>query len=474
MTSQRATDLQIVALLRYVDACSAGPQRHQDCPIGQLSATPLNQCDPSCRDTLTGLLQRGRASAPSNAEGFDARQILLSEPATGPDTLWHTSSLLQEVARAARSHPCAPSGRVILKREIYATTALGALAARGLDPEAVVRFGLGDRIRLGLASWLARVEMSTDRRSSWIHRSAWEDVFSVKADEGAGVGRYLSSAMSGKAEPYIESWLAEAPLDDLLSWRPSAVSATQRRPPEEVDSWKWLVERSIETYLHTWSPTSLNMEYAMLRGQSLAPFPHDVMQERLVPVERVTVAIADRQLNKPSDIDPAVLGALIEQAVELLQDGERTAAAALFDAARTFNPEDPVVRNNYAFCILVDRPAEARLLLEHALGGRGNHDSVTLCNLALAEHLVDNHSAALLRAKEAFEYLSGKTAGAYLWRRDDDDVWVVGHVEQSTWLVSLGARIESALGQSGLFSGLRGTTPPSAGPSSEEIDGEDR
>ena len=468
MSSQRATDLQIVALLRYVDACSGGPQRHADCPIGLASETPDDQCDPACRDVVSGLLRRGRAAVTTHAEDFDARQILLSEPQTGPDALWHASSLLQELARAARSHPCDRSGRLIWKREVFATTALGALAARGLDPEALLRFGLGDRIRLGLASWLARVQEPGDGRAAWNHRSEWEDVFSVASEEGTGVGRYLSSAINGAAESYIESWLTEASIEDLLSWRPSAVTGTQRRPPDKVEAWKWLVDRFTQTYLHTWSPTSLNLEYAMLRGQAVPPFPLEVLRDRLVPIERVTTAIADRQLGKAAGIDPAVLGALIEQAVELLQDGQRVAAAALFDAARAFNPDDPVVRNNYAFCILVDRPAEARVFLERALGGRGNNDVVTLCNLALAAHLLGDQEAALRRTEEAFQSTHGATSGAYLWERDQDGDWAVGHVRVRDWLVHLGARVEALLGAPGLFSGLESVTSPSVDPSSEE------
>ena len=113
----------------------------------------------------------------------------------------------------------------------------------------------------------------------------------------------------------------------------------------------------------------------------------DVLQERSVSVERVAVAIADAAVTQGAG-DPNVVGALTEQAVELLQTGERTAAAALFEAARAFSPDDPIVRDNYAFCILLDRPDEARVILEDALAMKFSDKTVTMCKLMLAHHLL--------------------------------------------------------------------------------------
>jgi len=48
-------------------------------------------------------------------------------------------------------------------------------------------------------------------------------------------------------------------------------------------------------------------------------------------------------------IDPAMMGSFTEQALALLRDGQRTAAAALFNTARMLKPKDRDAENNYAW-----------------------------------------------------------------------------------------------------------------------------
>lgn len=219
MTSPLAADLQIVALLRYVDACSSGMTPHVDCPLAAALPIPPDKCVPACRDALTVLLRRGRAAVTAAGDDFDARQIRLSEATSEPDILWHTSSLLQELARAVRTHPYSPSGHRILKREVFATSALAALAHRGLDPEGLLRSGLGNRIRFGLASWLAWMDQAPDARTRlWPHYETWKGTFEVVKVPDSGVRGYLHSAMTGPGQRYIDDWLANAPFDDLLGW----------------------------------------------------------------------------------------------------------------------------------------------------------------------------------------------------------------------------------------------------------------
>lgn len=179
-----------------------------------------------------------------------------------------------------------------------------------------------------------------------------------------------------------------------------------------------------------------------------------MLQERAVPVERVARAIADAAVADDGGIDPAVVGALTEQAVELLQGGERTAAAALFEAARAFSPGDATLRNNYAFCILIDRPDEARLLLEDALAMKVIDRAVTLCNLMLAHYLLGDDTTALQLANDAYEAAEASHARAYLWQRDDGGDWAVSHVLPQTWVARLGATIEHRLGTTGRWSRL--------------------
>lgn len=144
---------------------------------------------------------------------------------------------------------------------------------------------LASASKLGVASWLTWMEQEPDARvTSWPYHAAWKDIFAVSGTPGSG--GYLHSAINGPAQRYMDSWLSEAPVPDLLAWRPSpAVEASGRRDQKEIDTWQWLIDRFTQTYLYRWSLASLKREYAGLSGQAEPVFELDLLQERVVPVE---------------------------------------------------------------------------------------------------------------------------------------------------------------------------------------------
>jgi hypothetical protein len=445
--SRRVLILQIVALLRYVDSCSSAPSPHPDCPIASTTSPPPTQCLAACRETLRILLQRGRSTIKPAGDDFDARQLRLSESPGPPSISWHTSSLVQEAAKAAGTLPYMRSGGLHLKRWVYATSALGALACRGVDPEALVRYGMADRIKIGISAWLGRTpDASGDEVDTMPNAEAWRRVFEIDASDTPSPGSYICAAFKGPVARKLDAWLASAALDEILRWTPPTAGELKlvARPAAEIERWTWIVERFTMTYLDRWSMASLRREYLERTGSRDSTIPGEVVAERVVPLEAVSGHIAALAVRRDSQMDRGVLAALTEQAVELLRDGQRRAAAALFDGARTLSPGDITATNNYAFCIVVDHPAEARELFRQALEQDISPRTVTLCNMALAELLTGDRIAAQGYRQEALDLSSEDDRKAYLWERTPEGQWRVTQQTPRDWVRSFAGMAETS------------------------------
>jgi hypothetical protein len=227
-------ELKIVSLVRYVDACDPA-RRHRDCPYTvERDGTPT--CREECREVLASALRHGRAAAPA-ARTFDARELLLGETGPTPHVLWHTSSLLQVLVDVAQTHPLLDDGTLNLRRLVDATSALGALGCRGLDPDQVVRRGLAETMKLTLAGWLERLEFSDKPRGDDQHAARWRAFFRGDADQAISPGGYIQAIWHGKTARCLNTWLDTAPLDDVLRGRrrmrgrsPHRQSGRTRRP----------------------------------------------------------------------------------------------------------------------------------------------------------------------------------------------------------------------------------------------------
>jgi len=278
----------------------------------------------------------------------------------------------------------------------------------------------------------------------------------------------------------LNVWIESASIEDLLLWRPPQENAKSSKPgptDAETEPWQWIVERFTETYLSDWSLASLKREYSFVQGSWIPDFPTMLLTERTLTREEIATALADRAMVSKDVIDPYTMKALTDQALVLLDDGQRAAAAALFDAARTLKPLDLQAQNNYAFCILPDKPDQARTLLKDLLFRGVPKLPITWCNLALAESLLGQRDEALEACQQAYdaEAIPGK---AYLWKRRGDE-WVVDRVDPRSWTIRFGAQLEQSAGTTGAWAErLKSLTlsepqETSADPSSIETDGED-
>ena len=441
------SDLVIVSLVRYADSCDPA-SRHSDCPFAVERNGKLT-CHEECRGVIRSLLRRGRGEPASTSQAFDAGQLRLSEPAGSPDMRWYTSSLLQVVNRAARSFPFHSDGDLILQRLVYATSALGALGCRGLDPEHLIRNGFAGSVKLALAAALTNT--ANDQSNNWQYMTEWRTIFekSAASDDGSSVD-YFRAVFDGPVAQYLNAWISSASIEDVLLWKPPAPDAeplAAESNVEDIEIWTWVVERFTQTYLDKWSLSSLKREYAFVQGSWQPEFSTEVLAERIVAREEVATALADRAIASSDKLDPAMLNAFTEQAVVLLRAHQRTAAAALFKAARISKPSDSGVMNNYAFCIVLDKPEEAKGLFTEALKGDMYNPAVAWCNLALAESLLGQVDAALSACEQAYQ-AERAYVSAPLWVRQDED-WVIKRVKPRDWAVRMGAELEQSSESSG-------------------------
>ncbi|XRQ10199.1 hypothetical protein ACN3XK_04645 [Actinomadura welshii] len=211
-----------------------------------------------------------------------------------------------------------------------------------------------------------------------------------------------------------------------------------------------MVERYTETYLGQWSLESLKREYTFLKGTWRPDLPTEILDERMLSREQVAAELADRAVVDDNSIDPATMNSLTTQAVELLENGQRRAAAALMDGARRLKPSDLALQQNYAFCFLPDDPEKARELFTEVLAKDPQFSQVTLCNLALTEVLLGNTVPALQACTQALH--AGPEAGmAYLWVRGADG-WKIEQTLMRRWITQLGAEIEASQGVTEGFS----------------------
>lgn len=401
-------DISVVALTRYADAC---PQDlHKDCPFARESGN-LRICKRECRTVNANMLRP--ASREVGRSEFDAGQALLIAQASAPAPTveWSTTALLVNVERVVNTRPYRLDGSLDLSRLVDGTNAFAYLGQRGIDPKSLLVHGFGRQLLLTIDVVLGAAEMENESlKDINRHLGALQALRKETLDSSSGsTGIQLSKPF----RTGLRAWLSFAEMEDLLRWVPPA-DLGDLDPTEEAEAseFLWLAERFTKTYLDDWSQASLKLEYRYTHEKwQPGAFPVELLSERQVPPVKVSEELAARVVHGRRG-DPAAVSALVERALEAIDNKKRDLAAAIFTTARTLDPDDNHIANNLAFCLLPDRPDEA---LEILIGVRARTEMnlLPIANSVAALMRLGETSEALRVAEEAAAI--GLEAGATAW-----------------------------------------------------------
>jgi tetratricopeptide (TPR) repeat protein len=228
---------------------------------------------------------------------------------------------------------------------------------------------------------------------------------------------------------------------------------------EERQTYRWLVDRFTKIYLDDWALQSLYLEWRYLHAELVAPCSSAEMRQRRIADSDVSKAIASRVApvqkdrrdqssdeNEPSEAPGLSIDQLVSAAAEFLQAGRRSAAAALFEAAKRGNPDNAEVRNNYGFCILPDNPEDGlqEILAAEALGFTPR--SVNLANRMYGLFLLRRYASALEVAERLFQE-DDHEALLWDWRKDPENTTVL-NVNARPYAIQFALDIAQATGDS--------------------------
>jgi hypothetical protein len=233
-------------------------------------------------------------------------------------------------------------------------------------------------------------------------------------------------ALGGRFAELARAWVKIATQDELIAWRPPrdpnevlTLASIEAVTKEEKETYRWLVDRFTKTYLNDWSKESLYLEWRYLHAELVAPCSPVEMRQRRIADSDVSKAIAsrvapehkDRDSDEPLEAPMLSIDQLVSAAAEFLQAGRRSAAAALFEAAKRDNPDNPEVRNNYGFCILPDDPE------------RGLQEIYAADELGFTPRCVNlaNRMYGLFRLRR---YASALEVAERLFGEDDHEAWL--------------------------------------------------
>jgi hypothetical protein len=481
------------ALKRFSDECEP-PDLIAECPFSIDLPEGGRGCGEECLEILghygvprsaggvpigtTGIAAHsmGRPRRPQSYAGslkpFDAAELFYRDSDDPDRTGWHTVSLIKDITEAYVPDAVRRPDTDRCKKLAASSD---ELARRGFDVDTLLRNGLrlpmayGLAMAIGMPNFvdtfvaLGETDPETAERERTIIRgwgtlldafleiegSAGQKPLTPDADDSTiAVNRWMA-ALTGPFNSRLRIWAAIAPIDDLINRQPPtteeflaidlgrepAIRAEGRRP-------RWLIDRFTETYLRNWNAESLKLEWRYHQGSVDLPCARREMAARSVDTNALARALAEAAANPASDGRVT----LLQTAVQLLRQGRRDTAAAVYDAARQEQWDDPILHNNYGFCLLPDYPTEALAALELA-ASFGVSGTVNVCNRMLALFMLGRHAAALELADRAVEGWDELDIDlSYLWDFIAPEPTLLARQCPRCYLVKLAAHVADASG----------------------------
>ncbi|WP_091409859.1 hypothetical protein [Friedmanniella luteola] len=399
---------------------------------------------------------------------FDASEVYYRDSENAQPSGWSTAALFVSLKRTFERHPFDRT----LEQHQEVAACMSELARRGFDVELIAHGPLADSVTQAivgsvLGRTLSEAESSenpdigeVDSRTS-LRDSMYADALEkgeLASDHEVSVNdRRLDQetaakivfTVAGDFHRHVTNWCRAASVEDLLSWNVSADAqgpAPEGRPDRLA---VWMFDRFTVTYLSDWAPESLRLEWAYRRGnENLAPVSPAQMALRHVDMADLADRVAD--LAVAGDERAIRDQHLVRNAAAMLRAGKRDAAAALFEAVRQSDWDDPELHNNYGFCVLPDDPGAALKALDLA-SSKGFKGTVNVANRALCLLRLGRPVAAIELLESAYEIWDQLDAGSsYVWGIEEPDKDRLLQKCPRCYLVGLGARVAESTSDAAL------------------------
>ncbi|MDQ3663005.1 MAG: hypothetical protein M3454_18545 [Actinomycetota bacterium] len=382
--------------------------------------------------------QRARRGPATTARPFDASEFWLADRDLPDARARRTASLLYELRTQLATPPSRRYHGTSSPEDILAT--MKELDHRGFDGEALVREGIRSAVVPAIiffslvADVVAEADRSTaDDKIEDDSVREWTRLLERSEGHDASGRRRILDAVTRHA-PRLAGWVSTAPLEAIFNWEAPSPEEWEEMWPAglSLDSpHLWLVDRFTRPYLNDWSTFSLKAEWKYAHAEKLPPCNRKEMKERRIDPDELDRAIAHRIVAADDNEDDEGIEVAVERvelkidanlyapvALKLLNNGEREAATALFEAAVALNDSDATAYNNLGFCLLPDHPKEALVALERAADLSFSNRLLNAANRLHGLAALGRYSSALELASKCYsewrDLIVGVGSG-YLW-----------------------------------------------------------
>jgi len=433
-TSGPDREILLRALREYSDNCLP-PALTPGCPFAFDIEPGVRGCGEECIDILArydapasideisvGLdvtirkrRPRARRGPGPQARPFDVAEMYMIDSEVADLSKWRMPSLMEGLKRelAWQSH----QDRAGRRSRISDLT--GELRRRGIDVESLVRYGFATTIAVAImiSHTVARL-MSDEPESEFLAShgiTPWLSLIGPPQTDQDGDAEVDLEQIN-----WIRHWVHSADLEDVFEWIPPS-SLSPESPVTGVDSSvldkaKWLADRFTMTYLQSWHTSSLKLEWLYINGRRTAPCARGDMAARRVGELELARLLADNEMDgERRTVDPSG-PPLVQLALQLIEDGRRDTAAAMFEAASALSPSNPEIFNNWAFCLIPDDPEKALSLLDDAAALGMEQATTVVANRLLCYLRLERYATGLALAESmcaGWADLAGRRS--FLW-----------------------------------------------------------
>ncbi len=410
---------QAVALRLMRSSCEL-PTLHPSCPYREELPAKIFDCNLQCEELLASLdpthpsspqfeyypLRITSRDSSESSAIFDAGEITIRDQAK-PPAQCHVTSLMRRLEEQVSKIP------LVNSRFDGVSECLRELDRRGLPAEPIFKQYIAAAVTISCLM----VRLLPDKPPEMTDETYKLLGNILRAAKIPMEGRFKGD-MRGLRE-FVYGFICSVPFDLLLDSgipNPATINFDDPVPPQQSsvpdEKTRWIIDRFTKTYLHDWKWPSLRHEKLFMQNDLKSDVPVGVLHTRQVNLSDLNGELADRSITSSQSSERYE-----STMIEILKRGQIDATLDFCRAIKDAHPEDPLARNNYAFCLIPSDPEKALAELTKAHELLQSSNSLIEVNRVFALFRLGRYNDALDLAEGVYleSQVRHSNQPAFLW-----------------------------------------------------------